>query len=58
VLGLQPGERVLVFSVCIPTVPELRQWLADAGFGASRFQGSSGAVLDLTSRRLVVLAEA
>ena len=47
-----------VFSVRLPTVPELRQWLAEAGFNAAYFRGRSGAVLDLSSQRLVVLAYA
>ncbi|MGD0986144.1 MAG: methyltransferase domain-containing protein [Acidimicrobiales bacterium] len=48
--------RTHVFSVRLPTVPEFRQWLSEAGFSSSRFEGRNGEVLDLNSRRLVVLA--
>jgi ubiquinone/menaquinone biosynthesis C-methylase UbiE len=50
--------RTHVFSVRLPTVPEFRQWLSEAGFSSSRFRGRNGEVLGLNSRRLVVLAYA
>jgi ubiquinone/menaquinone biosynthesis C-methylase UbiE len=50
--------RTHVFSVRLPTVPEFRQWLSEAGFNSSRFQGRNDEVLGLNSRRVVVLAYA
>jgi hypothetical protein len=50
--------RTHIFSVRPPTDSEFRQWLSEAGVTNRRFQGRSGEVLHLNSRRLVALAHA
>jgi len=65
--GRIEADRVLVrdgnvrrshFSVRLPTIPELRVWLADAGFAASDFRARDGRVPTIDRPRLVVLATA
>jgi SAM-dependent methyltransferase len=40
----------------LPTIPEWRQWLGEAGFEAARFTDSGGMLLTVDSWRLVVTA--
>lgn len=65
--GCIEGDRVVVrdgevrrshFSVRVPTIPELRVWLADAGFAASEFRARDGGTPTIDRPRLVVLATA
>ena len=65
--GRVESDRVLVrdgatkrfhFFVRLPTVPEWRQWLTDAGFVESTFAGRSGEPLTVDSFRIVVVATA
>jgi SAM-dependent methyltransferase len=46
------------FFVRLPTVPEWRNWLADAGFADVSFAGRSGEPLTVDSFRIVVVATA
>jgi SAM-dependent methyltransferase len=46
------------FFVRLPTVPEWRHWLADAGFADATFAGRAGAPLTVDSFRIVVVATA
>lgn len=50
--------RRIHFSVRLPTIPELRVWLAEAGFAASEFRARDGGVPAIDRPRLVVLATA
>jgi SAM-dependent methyltransferase len=50
--------RRMHFSVRLPTIPELRFWLAEAGFAASEFRAGDGEVPAIDRPRLVVLATA
>jgi SAM-dependent methyltransferase len=50
--------RRMHFSVRFPTIPELRIWLADAGFAASVFRARDGGVPAIDRPRLVVVATA
>ena len=45
-------------SIRIPTIPELRGWLAGAGFTSSTFTARDGSAPSLDRRRLVVVATA
>jgi len=45
-------------SVRLPTIPELRSWLSDAGFTASEFRARDGGPPTIGRPRLVVLATA
>lgn len=63
--GRAEGDRVIVrdgrvrrmhLSVRIPTIPELRAWLADAGFAASDFRARDGRAPAIDRARLIVLA--
>jgi SAM-dependent methyltransferase len=65
--GRVEAERVIMraghvrrmhFSVRLPTIPELRVWLEDAGFTASEFRARDGGVPAIDRPRLVVLATA
>lgn len=46
------------FFVRFPTIPELRAWLADAGFAASEFRARAGGPPTIDRPRMVVLATA
>ncbi len=46
------------FFVRLPTIPEWRTWLTDAGFAAAEFRARDGAVPTIDRPRLVVLATA
>jgi SAM-dependent methyltransferase len=65
--GRLKADRVVVrdgnvrrsqFFVRLPTIPELRAWLADAGFAASEFCARDGGPPAIDRPRLVVLATA
>jgi SAM-dependent methyltransferase len=65
--GRVEAERIVIrdgsvrrmhLSVRLPTIPELRVWLADAGFAASVFRARDGGVPAIDNPRLVVLATA
>ena len=47
-----------VFTIRLPALTELREWLAEAGYSRVTFQSRKGEPLTLDTRRLVVLAEA
>jgi SAM-dependent methyltransferase len=47
-----------VFTIRLPALTELRQWLREAGFSSVAFQSRHGETLTLETRRLVVLARA
>jgi len=46
------------FFVRVPTIPELREWLADAGFAGSTFMARDGRTPSIHRQRLVVVATA
>jgi SAM-dependent methyltransferase len=50
--------RRMHLSVRLPTIPELRIWLVDAGFAAAEFRARDGGVPAIDRPRLVVLATA
>ena len=52
------GVRRSHFFVRLPTIPELRVWLADAGFAASEFRARDGGPPSIDRSRLVALATA
>lgn len=65
--GRMVSDRVVVrdgqvrrsrFFVRFPTIPELRAWLADAGFAASEFRARDGGPPAIDRPRMVVLATA
>jgi SAM-dependent methyltransferase len=65
VTGRLESDRMLVrdgltkrfhFFVRLPTVPEWRDWLTEAGFSDAAFAGRSGAPLTVDSLRIVVVA--
>ena len=45
-------------SIRVPTIPELREWLAGAGFASSTFTARDGKAPSIHRRRLVVVATA
>lgn len=49
-------RREARMSVRLPTLPEVRSWLLDAGFGEVTAYGSDGTPLTIDSNRLIVVA--
>ena len=67
VMGRMETDRVIVrdgetreshHSVRMPTIPELRAWLHDAGFASSTFMARNGEAPSIDRPRLIVIAAA